>query len=190
MINFFKPGWRTIKTAVSVFLCIICYHFVQSTPAIACLSTVFALRESPSKTLSFGKSRLISNAFGGLLALCLFQIKLWSHSPLLMTFLVPLGVIIFIQTMNLWKNQAGIISGLAALFMIYFTIPLQNSVHYAIFRVLDTFVGVIIAIIVNYFIHPYQEPSMDEKIQQLNIQIDNLQKQKQKLLEQKETSSK
>lgn len=185
-MNFFKPGWRTIKTALSVFCCLIIYHIFNLNPAIACLSTVFSLREDTSKTLSFGTSRLISNAFGGFLALILFKINLLVNNNWIILCLLPLFVIIFIQTMNIWHNQAGIISGMAAFFMIFFTIPSQKSFEYAILRTIDTFVGVIIAIIINHLINPQKATpkTTNQKIIEIDQQISKLQKEKQKLKDQ------
>ena len=182
-------GWRTLKTAISIFLCVLLFKVLHANPAIACLSSVFSLRENTSKTFSFGKSRLISNACGGILALIIFQLNQWWSFTWSELILLPLAVIIFIQLMNLINNQAGIISGMAAFFVIFFTIPGEQSFTYAILRTADTFAGVLIAIFVNHFIHPQNTPSSAQQIVKIEQQIKVLQKQKERLEKQNKLDS-
>lgn len=69
----FRLGMRTIKSALAVFLCILFFHLTQrGIPMIAALSAVFSLRQDLTKTVSFGKSRIIGNTLGGTLAIIFF----------------------------------------------------------------------------------------------------------------------
>ena len=70
----FRIGLRTLKTAMAVMLIITAFYFFKRPPFVAALASVFALRESWDKTLSFAKIRLISNMVGGLLALVYFMV--------------------------------------------------------------------------------------------------------------------
>ncbi|MFR8086682.1 MAG: aromatic acid exporter family protein, partial [Leuconostoc gelidum] len=65
----FRIGLRTLKTALAVMIIITAFYFFHRPPFIAALASVFALRESWDKTLSFAKIRLVSNTVGGVLAL-------------------------------------------------------------------------------------------------------------------------
>lgn len=176
MRSFPKPGWRIIKTCLAVFCCLLLYHFVfhRQNPMIACLSAIFSLREDVSTSFHFGQTRMVSNAIGGGYAVLAVLICYYpSYHVYKELIVVPIGVMIFILTM-LWLNRkAGIINGAAAFLMIYFTTALQHPIYSACLRFLDTFVGAIVAILINALIHPIMEKqeTTQEKITRLEHDI-------------------
>ena len=66
---------------------------------------------------------------------------------------VPICVMLTIMTNVAMDNKAGIIGGVSALLIITLSIPAGNSLQYVFVRVFETFVGVFIAILVNYDIN-------------------------------------
>lgn len=48
------------------------------------------------------------------------------------------------------NNKAGIIGGVSALLIITLSIPAGDTIQYVFIRVFETFIGVFIAILVNY----------------------------------------
>lgn len=184
LIQEWWPGWRLVKTCLSVMICIFIYHlFHVSNPMIACLSAIFSLRETHDLSLHFGKSRLIGNATGASIAVLLVLLhQAWPHFWLeLLT--VPLGIGLFIQMMNRFHNPAGIINGSAALLMVYFTSLGHQPLVTAFYRVLDTFVGAFIAILINRFVHPAplqtkaeEQEDIKERMQQLKAEYIQLEK--------------
>ena len=66
--------------------------------------------------------------------------------------LVPVFVALVIIISDGIKNQAGIISGVSTLLLITLSIRGEESLSYAIARVIDTFIGTMIAVGLNYFI--------------------------------------
>ncbi|MBF8807887.1 MAG: FUSC family protein [Enterococcus lacertideformus] len=158
----FRLGMRTIKSALSVFLCILFFHVTnRGLPMIAALSAVFSLRQDLTSTVSFGQSRIIGNTIGGFLAILYFFVKNYFHNDFLVElFLLPLLVIIVIVISDGINNNAGIISAIATLLLISLSIPQGESSLYAIQRVLDTFIGTFIAIGINFFLRP---PEKEQK---------------------------
>ncbi len=49
-----------------------------------------------------------------------------------------------------FNNTAGVISGVATMLIIALSVPAGDSILYAMARVFETFVGVFMAILVNY----------------------------------------
>lgn len=90
-IGRFRLGMRTIKSALAVFICMLVFHFFQrGNPLIAALSAVFSLRQDLTSTVSFGRSRIIGNSIGGVLAIIFFFIKHYFHNDFLVElFLLP-----------------------------------------------------------------------------------------------------
>lgn len=75
-IGRFRLGMRTIKTALAVMLCILLFHVTdRGSPLIAALAAVFSLRHDLTTSISFGRSRVLGNSLGGLLALIFYYIQ-------------------------------------------------------------------------------------------------------------------
>ncbi len=55
-----------------------------------------------------------------------------------------------IMTNVAMNNKAGIIGGVSALLIITLSIPAGDTIQYVFIRVFETFIGVFIAILVNY----------------------------------------
>ncbi len=119
------------------------------------MASVFALRESWDKTLSFAKIRLVSNTVGGLLALIYFLVHAQTHNATWVSMIfLPLLVIIAIVFLDGFNFNSGVIGALAALLMISLNIPAGATVLYVIDRIIDTFIGVLVSIGVNRFASP------------------------------------
>lgn len=174
-----RPGWRIIKTGLSIMICLLLYHLVfhRANPMVACLSAIFSLRETTSHSLSFGKARIIGNGIGGVLAfICIIIVYYPSYHFIKEVIAIPLALMVFIYIMTLMNYKGGIIGGSAALLMIFFTSLTSEPLITVCFRFLDTIVGTIVAIAVNYFIHPPKPLSTEEKKANIKQQMDQLQK--------------
>lgn len=151
----FRVGLRTLKTAMSVMIIITVFYFFQRPPFVAALASVFALRESWDKTISFAKIRLVSNTVGGLLALLYFLVHMHTHGATWVSMIfLPFLVVVAIVFLDGFNFNGGVIGGLAALLMISLNIPAGATVLYVIDRIIDTFIGVLVSIGVNRFASP------------------------------------
>ena len=156
-IGQYRIGMRTIKTAIAVALCILLFHLTnRGAPMIACLSAIFALREDWKTSFKFSKSRILGNSIGAITATLFVLIQSITGKFFLIELIgVPLSIIFIIAICDLIKNNAGIVGGTAAFLIIYYTMPLNDAVLYAIQRIFDTFIGASIAILINWLI-PYR----------------------------------
>ncbi|NQG97338.1 aromatic acid exporter family protein [Streptococcus suis] len=148
----FKLGMRTIKSGLAVFLVILLFGLLGwQGIQIAALTAVFSLREDFDQSVHFGTSRILGNSIGGFYALLFFIVDSLLKNHFLVTlFVVPLCVMLTIMTNVAMNNKAGIIGGVSALLIITLSIPSGNAIEYVFIRVFETFVGVFIAILVNY----------------------------------------
>ena len=130
----FKLGMRTFKTGIAVFLVLLIFGFFGwKGLQIGALTAVFSLRESFDKSVHFGTSRILGNSIGGLYAL-----------------VVPICTMLTIMTNVAMNNKAGVIGGVAAMLIITLSIPTGETILYVFARVSETFMGVFVAILVNY----------------------------------------
>lgn len=148
----FRLGMRTFKSGLAVFLVILLFGYMGwQGIQIAALTTVFSLREDFDQSVHFGTSRILGNTIGGLYALLFFIIDGFFQNHYLVTLLlVPICVMLTIMTNVAMNNKAGIIGAVSALLIISLSIPAGDTIEYVFVRVFETFVGVFIAILVNY----------------------------------------
>ena len=160
----FRLGMRTIKTAIAVMLCILLLRFLnRGQPLIAALSAVFSLRQDLTTTLSFGKSRVLGNSIGGATAIIYFFMKQYFHNDFLIELLVLPALVAFIIVLSDGiNNNSGIISGIATMLLITLSVPQGESFIFALDRVLDTFIGTLIAIFINFVLRPPEKEKQAE----------------------------
>src|SRR5690606_15213363 len=92
-------------------------------------------------------------------------------------FFIAIGIIIIIYLCNIfnWKKSIQLST------MVFLSIILNyeegSRVNYALYRTLDTFIGLVIGTLINYFLLP---PNIEE---QIKISIENIYSQIKKMLE-------
>ncbi|SJZ75300.1 Aromatic acid exporter family member 1 [Pilibacter termitis] len=187
-IGNFRLGMRTVKTGVAVFFCILLFGLLQrGNPMIACIAAVFSLRQDFTTSVSFGKSRIIGNTVGGACAVLYFLIaEHFQRHFLVQLFILPFFIVVCISFSNGIKNNAGIIASVATLLMISLNIPENETISYAFQRVLDTFIGTFIAILMNITMREkaeQEEISLEHDIERLQMEEEKLRKLRETFIE-------
>ena len=117
---------------------------------ISALTAVFSLREDFDRSVSFGASRIFGNSIGGLCALGYYLLRGWlGGDTWVMLLFVPILTMLTIMINVACNNKSGIIGGVAALLIITLSIPQGDTIIYVFSRILETFAGVFVAIMVN-----------------------------------------
>ena len=144
-----KVGMRTIKTALAVSLTILISQiFNLRSPFFAGIAAIIAMQTSVSESFTMAKNRMYGTILGGTIAL------LFSYFAPENILSIGLGIIILIYACNLfgWKRSVQIST------MVFLSIILNyeegSRLNYALYRTLDTLVGLIIGTLINYFILP------------------------------------
>lgn len=152
-----KIGMRTVKTAIAVALTIFISQLLHlKSPIFAGIAAIITMQSSVTESFQVGKYRILGTVLGASVGLVASLIA--PGNPLL----IGIGIIIIIYLANLfsWKKAVSIAC------IVFLSIILSqepgNRLSYSIYRTLDTFVGIIIAVLVNYFILP---PNYEEKIE-------------------------
>ena len=147
-----KIGMRNIKTATAAALCAFVYSFTDHSPAFACIGAIFGMGNNLQNSKQNGGNRFFGTIIGGLIGMGLFRIHLIFYPEGGITrLLIPLvfiGIVLLI-----WLCQAfwvgGIHPGGVVLCIVLFNTSADDYVSYALFRMLDTGVGVLAALVVN-----------------------------------------
>lgn len=143
-------GFRNIKTAIAVLICMaVLRTFKDYSPFYACIAAVITMQNSMDNTIKAGLNRMVGTLIGAFVGGILTSIYAKS------LIITSLGIVIVIYLTNLLKRSGSTsiacIVYLAIMVNIKDTTPLQ----YTILRVLETFLGIIVAVCVNLFIaHP------------------------------------
>ena len=147
-------GMRTIKTAVATALCAILYYFFGRSPAFACIGAIFGMGSDMEDSKKNGGNRLFGTIFGGVIGMALFGLYLVfvpdGHHTLLLSLLVFIGTIMLIMVCQaFWPG--GVQPGGVVLCILLFNTPAATYIDYAMNRIFDTAVGVIIALLINRY---------------------------------------
>ena len=147
-----KIGMRNIKTALAAALCAFIYYFLDRSPAFACIGAIFGMGSDLENSKLHGGNRLFGTAIGGLLGMALFRIYLIFYPEgghtLLLVPLVFIGTVALILLCQIfWVG--GVQPGGVVLSIILFNTPVESYVTYALNRIFDTGIGVIMALAVN-----------------------------------------
>ena len=146
-------GMRNVKTALAAAFCALAYYFVGRSPAFACIGAIFGMGSDMEDSCKNGGNRLFGTLIGGLLGMLLFRIYLiFKPDGAYTLWLVPLTfigtVILIVLCQMVWVG--GVQPGGVVLCILLFNTPVESYVSYALYRILDTTIGVLVAWAVSY----------------------------------------
>lgn len=152
----FRIGMRNIKTAIAATLCAFVYLFIDRNPTFACIGAIFGTGYDMGDSWLNGGNRLFGTIIGGFIGMLLFRLYLVfcpdGEVGLLMMPFLFVGVIALIVACQFFRWPGGIQPGGVVLSIILFT---QNDatayIPYSLNRMLDTAIGVIVALLINHF---------------------------------------
>ncbi|MFT5872584.1 MAG: uncharacterized membrane protein YgaE (UPF0421/DUF939 family) [Clostridium sp.] len=140
---------RNIKTAISVFLCIIILRIFHNTfPFYACIAAVITMQSAVHHSFTTGKHRMIGTIIGAILGL-IFTLISPSN-----VFLTSIGIVIIIYFLNLFNRINSINIACIVFLAIMTNLKEGTPLVYSFARVLETFIGILVSVLVNYLIFP------------------------------------
>lgn len=151
-----KPGLRIIKTGLAVMISMVISHLRPGSglPFYAAIAAIICMQQNVDDSFSIGINRVIGTIFGGLMGLVFLILIPDGSIPVFLDYLL---VSIF-ATFIIWAmanvNRKSAVS-IAAIVFLSITInhsrdPGGLPVPFAASRVMDTLIGVLSAIVVNY----------------------------------------
>ena len=164
-------GMRTLKTGIAVVITACLGNtFLISNPFYAVIGTVFAMQNTVKSSFVAGKNRFLGTVLGAIIGY-LFALVHFDHP-----FYLGFAVIVTIICCNALKISSSIIIAATVCISILMGITAdQNPLIYSLLRTTDTSIGIIVGILVNYFIAQpnYLGRLTDEieKIEQMTIEL-------------------
>lgn len=157
-IEFPSMGSRNIKTGLAVLICLL---FWQNS-LFAAIAAVICMQDTVENSFKIGRNRLIGTLLGGILGLIfLTTIDFFSLKPIL-PLVTALGVILIIYLCNVIKKPAACSIASIVLIGILISNGYDDPLMYSIRRTIETAFGVVVAILINMYIHPPKEKKLDK----------------------------
>lgn len=142
----YKIGFRTIKTGIAVALSLyIAKLFNLKSPIFVGIGAIMAMQSTVSESFKSGKDRMLGTIVGASIGLVFSY--LFPNNYIFL----GIGIILVIHIHNImdWKSSLT----LSAIVLLAIILNSEGSrISYSINRVIDTFVGIAIAVLVNYFV--------------------------------------
>lgn len=149
-------GQRNIKTALAATICALLYFLVDRNPTFACIGAIFGMGSDMSTSRLHGGNRFFGTLFGGLLGMALFRLYIIFYPDgskhFLMLLFLFVGVVILILVSQQFRWPGAVQPGGVVLCIILFNTPVDTYISYSLARIVDTGIGVIIAILVNWLL--------------------------------------
>ena len=167
---------RTIKMALATALCVAIYElcFEDRSPAFACIGAIFGMGENMEDSRLHGGNRLFGTIIGGLLGMLLFRVYLifMPHGGRTL-WLVPIMFVGTVLLMFLCQIfwEGGLQPGGVVLCILLFNTPPETYISYALNRIFDTGVGVVVALFINKYFPRERVERWLEKLWSLDSKI-------------------
>ena len=128
-------GQRNIKSALAATLCALLYFVIGRNPTFACIGAIFGMGSDMGNSRLNGGNRFFGTIIGGVLGMLLF-----------------IGVVVLILVSQTFHWPGAVQPGGVVLCIILFNTPVETYISYSIWRMIDTGVGVAIALLINYLL--------------------------------------
>lgn len=153
-------GMRTVKTALSIFLCLLIYQIAEEYGAavnsldafLACVTAIICMRDSMDESVKMGLHRLLGTFIGAVLGLLCLSINVYIQNPYLTMLVIAFGIVVVITACNLIGYPESIIICCVVFLVIAMEQADGGPLFHAAKRFIDTAVGMIISYLVNRFV--------------------------------------
>lgn len=157
-----KIGMRLIKTAIAVFLCFLVDFFRDGgTPFYSAIAAILCMQPELGGSLKVGKERIIATIIGGIagMAMLAFERYAVSIEPVLVRyFVISIMVIILMYiTVLLKKPSCAYLTCVVFMSIVISHVADANIYVFALNRILDTLIGIFIAIVINAIHMPHRK---------------------------------
>lgn len=168
-------GQRNIKTALAATVCAMLYFLVDRNPTFACIGAIFGVGSDMGNSRLNGGNRFFGTIIGGFLGMILFRLYIIfypdgsKHLPMLL-FLFA-GVVALILVSQTFHWPGAVQPGGVVLCIILFNTPVDTYISYSLDRMIDTGIGVAIALLINWLLPREKVVQWLDKLHRQNKKI-------------------
>ena len=148
-------GYRAIKTAIAVSLCaIISMAFGREDVFCASIATIICMQQTYDETLKAGINRFIGTFIGGIVGYLALELSNYiPHYNWSRIFVLPFCILLVIYICNIigQKESVSICCIVVLVIVSKLGDDLSSTFMYDVYRVVDTIIGIVVAMFVNRF---------------------------------------
>lgn len=149
-------GLRTIKTTLAVIVsALVMKYLIKDTAFFACIGAVVAMEKTMQDSWRAAVVRNVGTFIGGMVGIIFSQLT----SNII---LLGLGVIPIIFIENCLKKKQSIVPGCIVYFAVVYLNTLDTAISYGTRRILETFIGTVIGLLINYLVFPPKKMAVSE----------------------------
>lgn len=147
------PGYRNIKTALAIIVCVILYEGVlnRGGAELAAVAAIICMQDTIGKSLNSGIYRVLGSIVGGIFGIIFASMTFLDSSNVLWFLGLFVGVVLLIHMFNLMKKHDSIVIGV----IVFVSIVLGsegnqgNLLIEAVDMVINTLFGIVVAVSIN-----------------------------------------
>lgn len=156
--NLPKLGMRNVKTALAVLTCILLLRLIGfNYPFYACIASVICMQDTVKNSYTAGKSRMIGTIIGGMFGMMLAYAEEYFKIGYLNPLMVSIGIVFLIYVGTALKRKSSISISCIVFLAIMVNLRDTTPFVYSINRMFETFVGIIVALVINKYITPKED---------------------------------
>ncbi len=157
-----KIGMRLIKTAIAVFLCFLVDFFRDGgTPFYSAIAAMLCMQPELDASFKIGKERIIATIIGGIMGMAMLAFERYAIpiEPVLVRYGVISIMVIFLMYLTVLFKKPGCAYLTCVVFMsiVISHVADANIYIFALNRILDTLIGIFIAILINAIHIPHRK---------------------------------
>lgn len=164
-----KIGMRTTKTGLAVMLCVILGGLLVESPFYSATACIISMQDTVKGSMKAGINRVKGTILGGIIGYLIVLIDPGN------SILCGIGVMATIYVCNLFKLNKSIVVACVTFLSIHLGIIDSNPAQYSFHRVLDTSIGVVVGVLINYIIArpDYLDSTINEfkQIEKLTVEF-------------------
>lgn len=156
-------GMRNIKTALAVFIALTLSYLLKSEyPFFAAIAAVISMETTVANSVTVGINRLKGTLLGAGAGLVMVLFHTES------TIITSLGVIAVIYACSTMKWNSSVPIATIVYLSIVISHGTENPLLYSANRIFDTFLGIAVALTVNYLVFPFDN---SQQLMQLSLTL-------------------
>lgn len=149
----FKIGMRMVKTALAVFVCAIIGWLRGQTTFFAMVAAILCMQKSTERAVYISFNRLVGTAVGGIYGVLVLFLETYIHAqsimPLYYLVISVMLIPVICTAVAMRKPSAAAFSSIVFLSTTIHHVGEVVPYDYALNRLLDTIVGIIVSLIIN-----------------------------------------
>ena len=147
-------GQRNVKSSMAATLTALIYFIIGRNPTFACIGAIFGIGSDMDNSRLNGGNRFFGTIIGGVLGMLLFRLYICFYPEggysFLLLVLLFIGVVILIVASQVFHWPGAVQPGGVVLCIILFNTPVDTYISYSVWRMIDTGIGVAVALWLNW----------------------------------------